>query len=182
LKMVPDPYPTGESRMKALFHTATAKEAKLSRAPDFYPEAFKDALIGVDFLQVASSSQSKETFPYAQFGIMKTPEGDVDPESWSAFQDKQARTALELNMFTDTRFCVTECGYIGIAPGGTAIGDLVVIVFGVTSPCFVRRCVGCEDTLAPHPCYHHIGVGYVHGIMHGEMVKEVDVGQFFKLY
>jgi hypothetical protein len=182
LKLVPEPYPTGESRMKALFHTATFRETKFSRALEFYPEAFKDALMGLDFLKIGCSSQSEETFPYERFSILKTAEGEIDPESWSAFENKQVRMALKLNMYTDAQFCVTEGGYIGIAPGGIAVGDVVVIVGGVTSPCFFRQCDGYKDISAPHPCYHHVGVGYIHGIIHDEKVKRVDKRCSFTLY
>lgn len=175
LQMVPDPYPTGASRVEALWRTVTAKENTISGDIEFDPDIFKDSLEGLEFLHLNATSPN--SIPYAKFGT------SADPASIERFRTKIRRSTLNLNLhFTDTRFCVTERGYIGMAPGGARVGDLVVIVFAVSSPCFLRWCTGCSNIKGLHPCYHHIGVGYVHGMMQGEMVRDVGDPKLFTLY
>lgn len=61
-------------------------------------------------------------------------------------------------------FFMTECGKMGIGPYDTQIGDSAVILYGGNS-CFILRPTGIRYTLQ--------GDAYVHGIMDGELVKDL---------
>jgi hypothetical protein len=181
-KMVPEPYPTGEPRMKALWHCVTPKKQGIDRPHNYHPEEWDDVLEALELLTQSLIHSSKSTFPYDKLGIKIAEDGKPDPESLRMCQEKILLVVSDLGMFVDCRFCVTDGGYLGVAPAGTAIDDLLVVVFGVSSPCFVRFCSGCDEIKASHPCYHHIGVGFVYGMMNGEMVEDVSSGQKFALY
>lgn len=66
----------------------------------------------------------------------------------------------------------TDCGYIGLAPAGTQIGDIVSILLGCHQPIMLRpndSTDRCERT------YSVVGACYVHGIMNGEAIyQDVD--------
>ncbi|KAK4442826.1 heterokaryon incompatibility protein-domain-containing protein [Podospora aff. communis PSN243] len=66
---------------------------------------------------------------------------------------------------TNRSFIVTEDGSMGLAPGMTRVGDVVVIIAGANTP-FVLRPVA-EDTRR----FQMVGEAYVHGVMNGEAVK-----------
>ncbi|KAF5878889.1 putative heterokaryon incompatibility protein [Botrytis fragariae] len=59
---------------------------------------------------------------------------------------------------------ISEQGYVGLVPGHSLPGDVIVIIFGMVQP-FVIRSVG-EDR------WELIGEAYVHGIMDGEIMKD----------
>jgi hypothetical protein len=66
-------------------------------------------------------------------------------------------------------FFVTKRGYIGIGPDTMGPGDTVCTLFGSTVP-FILRAV--EDSEK----FRLIGESYVHGIMDGELWKDIDGG------
>jgi hypothetical protein len=61
---------------------------------------------------------------------------------------------------------VSEEGYFGSGPESMEIGDTVWVVSGCSSLLVFRK----------HPsdatCYQLVGEAYIHGLMHGEAVKE----------
>ncbi|TGO29111.1 hypothetical protein BPAE_0019g00270 [Botrytis paeoniae] len=59
---------------------------------------------------------------------------------------------------------ISEKGYVGLVPGHSLPGDVIVIIFGMIQP-FVIRSIG-EDR------WELIGEAYVHGIMDGEIMKD----------
>ncbi|KAM0146944.1 hypothetical protein ACHAQE_010483 [Botrytis cinerea] len=59
---------------------------------------------------------------------------------------------------------ISEQGYVGLVPGHSLPGDIIVIIFGMVQPSVVRS-VG-EDR------WELIGEAYVHGIMDGEIMKD----------
>ena len=61
------------------------------------------------------------------------------------------------------RFFTTMSGYVGIGPNTCQPGDKVVIIFGCASP-LVLHSIGSH--------YQVVGESYVHGIMHGEAVRD----------
>lgn len=80
----------------------------------------------------------------------------------------------------ERRFCVSETGYLALAPDGVEQGDLIAIVPGADVP-FIFRRLKAEA----HPeKYELVGEAYVHGLMHGEWFgrdngagqEETDVG------
>ncbi|GES64630.1 hypothetical protein ATEIFO6365_0009011900 [Aspergillus terreus] len=65
------------------------------------------------------------------------------------------------------RFCATEKGRLGWAPEAAQEGDLICIFHGAKVPYVIRP---CEDGN-----YILLGAGYLHGMMHGEVLKMKDM-------
>ncbi|KAH9203637.1 heterokaryon incompatibility protein-domain-containing protein [Leptodontidium sp. 2 PMI_412] len=61
------------------------------------------------------------------------------------------------------RFCSTTSGNLGWAPNPAQEGDLMCIFYGAKTPHVLRPCGDGKFKL--------IGVGYLHGMMHGEVLK-----------
>lgn len=72
------------------------------------------------------------------------------------------------------RFFVTQKGYIGLGPTGTAVGDEVFLLVGGSSPFILRPDEGStipQDV--PFIKIHKLlGPAYVHGIMDGEAMRD----------
>ena len=74
------------------------------------------------------------------------------------------------------RFMTTHRGYLGWAPDNiygssdeqTREGDLVAIVFGCSTPLVIRPF---------GDCYQVLGEAYVQGLMDGEVIAALEVGQ-----
>jgi hypothetical protein len=80
----------------------------------------------------------------------------------SRFSDVGTLMCSERSLFT------TSKGYIGLGPGAVREGDQVCVLYGGIVP-FVLR--------ARDPWYHLIGEAYVHGLMRGEVIKEMQEGK-----
>jgi hypothetical protein len=67
------------------------------------------------------------------------------------------------------RFITTMKGYAGLGPTSCVPGDLICIILGCATPIILRRVEG-----------HFVVVGecYVHGIMHGETMADLDAGTY----
>jgi hypothetical protein len=76
--------------------------------------------------------------------------------------------------YPDTRSY--EVGYFGLGPGATRAGDLCCIIFGSPVPLILRR---ADEN------YQLVGEAYVHGVMNGKAVGQLDQGksqaEYFKL-
>jgi len=59
---------------------------------------------------------------------------------------------------------------VGLAPQGTRVGDEIWIFVGATTPFVIRRIDG--------GAYKFIGNGYVHGIMKGELMEDLEKGRY----
>jgi hypothetical protein len=70
---------------------------------------------------------------------------------------------------TGCRLIISDKWYVGLAPESAEEGDLICILLGGQTP-FVLRQAGDHYTL--------IGPCYVHGIMDGEAMEQVNVGKF----
>ncbi|KAL8740304.1 MAG: hypothetical protein Q9190_006979 [Brigantiaea leucoxantha] len=68
-------------------------------------------------------------------------------------------------------FFITKKGYVGLAPAMVRKDDFIVIIKGVTVPMLLRRIPDSVPGLIT--CYL-IGDCYVHGIMQGEYLRNVD--------
>jgi hypothetical protein len=64
-------------------------------------------------------------------------------------------------------FGVTEKGYIGMAPQGSEVGDVIGLIYGMHIPCVLRK---HKET------WKFVGGAYVHGIMDSEGL-EVECGE-----
>ena len=90
------------------------------------------------------------------------------PETEKAAQwvlrEVQDSYALALsNNFTSRRFFITDKGRMGLAAGGTAVNDAIVIVRDYEYPLMMREGHGA--------CCQLVSQAYVEGIMHGEVLE-----------
>jgi len=68
-----------------------------------------------------------------------------------------------------TSFIQTGCGYIGTAPAGTQIGDVVTVLLGCNKPMVLRPNEGLEAETGS-PTFSVVGACYVHGIIDDEVM------------
>lgn len=66
------------------------------------------------------------------------------------------------------RFCVTKSKYFVLALGHTIEGDRIGLLKGGRYPIVLR---------ATGPAWHVVGECYIHGIMHGELFQDDDLGK-----
>ena len=71
------------------------------------------------------------------------------------------------NMCNGRRFFITEKGYIGIGPAALRQHDLVCVLFGGATPFVLKM----EEEY-----YRFIGEAYVHGLMNGEAISQLEAG------
>jgi hypothetical protein len=71
------------------------------------------------------------------------------------------------------RLCVTSKGYVGAVPPSTQVGDEIVVFAGMQTPSVLCH-VGLEQ-------YCYIGECYIHGTMNGEVLKDGEAGEWFKI-
>ncbi|ORY03561.1 hypothetical protein BCR34DRAFT_573432 [Clohesyomyces aquaticus] len=78
-----------------------------------------------------------------------------------------------LQLLTETKYFVSESGYLGIGSSAVVPGDLVVLIFGC----------GMSYLLRPDGSGKHrlIGDAYVHGIMEGELMAQSYATQSFTI-
>ncbi len=76
----------------------------------------------------------------------------------------------------DRHLFVTTKGYIGVGHQEVYAGDLVCILFGGKTPFVLRheRTYLKEEGGAPFTPFSFFGAAYVHGIMDGEAMKDVN--------
>ncbi|KAI9702711.1 MAG: hypothetical protein M1820_006095 [Bogoriella megaspora] len=86
---------------------------------------------------------------------------------------------------TYRKFFVSEQGYMGLGPPEMQDGDLIVVLVGGHTPFIIRKANKQEvdANSGRKQCYTLIGDCYVHGIMDGEAMKDVQeegqLEQFF---
>ncbi|KAF2474923.1 uncharacterized protein BDR25DRAFT_255455 [Lindgomyces ingoldianus] len=75
------------------------------------------------------------------------------------------------------RYVITQRGYVGIVPGLTEVGDTVLIFKGGRVPFLVRK------SMERPQAYRLVGQCYIHGIMNGEVLSELEtLGNEFRLH
>jgi hypothetical protein len=84
------------------------------------------------------------------------------------------------------RFCLTEKGYLGVVGGSTQRGDRLCIVQGASVPMILRpydfsqeareKGIDLGEKYAGVKFFVQAGVGYFHGIMNGEAMKNAGGG------
>ncbi|OCK95116.1 HET-domain-containing protein [Cenococcum geophilum 1.58] len=72
------------------------------------------------------------------------------------------------------KFCVTKKGYMGMVPNHAEPGDLVCVFFGSKVPLLIR------PTRRDDSCFTVVGSLYMHGIMSGEVIDELEKGNIEK--
>ena len=111
------------------------------------------------------------------FGLGTVPDdfmpGEPDIERYRSYVYPFGTSFMEA--MTNRTFLATEDGRMGVGPCLAREGDLVTVVFGA-SLCLVLRPV--DDNR-----YRLVGDAYIHGAMHGELVRDVeqDGGEVFEI-
>jgi hypothetical protein len=92
--------------------------------------------------------------------------------SWRTFEDFMGQAnkypPCMGSCIRGRRFCITSKGFVGLVPPGTCIQDSICIIFGAQTPFIVRSREKRHKTY-----YTLIGESYFHGMMDGEMMKEI---------
>lgn len=86
----------------------------------------------------------------------------ADGGTWSNFSSKAASVCHTRTLV------ITRKGYFGLGPGATRAGDLCCIIFGSPVPLILRH---ADEN------YQLVGEAYVHGVMNGEAVEQLDQGK-----
>jgi hypothetical protein len=81
--------------------------------------------------------------------------------------------AQVLSAIPGRRFCVTDEGYVGLAPPGAQVGDLVCIVLGAQVPFLLREFHEHDKEYTSSISLHRlVGECYIQGMMRGERMNE----------
>jgi hypothetical protein len=68
---------------------------------------------------------------------------------------------------------------MGLGPTTAEKGDLICVMLGCLVPVALRACKhGLDDTGEEIPYYHFVEECYVDGIMDGETMEKLDVGEY----
>jgi hypothetical protein len=84
---------------------------------------------------------------------------------------------------------VTKRGFVGFAPPGSRVGDVVCLFLGCQTPSIIRRyrkhSVAGQGKRKPRggaaKLYQLVGECYLHGMMDGEMVQTDAEKEVFRL-
>ncbi|MCJ1435515.1 hypothetical protein MMC27_004889 [Xylographa pallens] len=72
-------------------------------------------------------------------------------------------------------FCTTTAGYMGLVPEQAQTEDVIVVLFGGSSPFILRLREGAHGGTPQEREWQLIGECYIHGIMDGEAMKASDL-------
>ena len=90
-------------------------------------------------------------------------------------QAQAEERSLTEEVTKNRKFCITELGRMGLVPASTEADDRVVVLFGMQTPVVLRA-------LAPVPvdarptCYRLLGESFVGGLMDGESIRAMKMG------
>ena len=141
---ISDPYPTGESRLEALWRTLVTNRASNMQVAErnmFELALSANAIERID----AGVRDPRKRFPL----------GDTFMIGFAA---------LVYRAMSGRRFFVTDNGFIGLAPADVKEKDRIVLLFGVEVPMILRD---LENGMM-----EVIGACYCHGIMEGEGLRD----------
>jgi hypothetical protein len=120
--------------------------------------------------------------PDVEKGFHLVRAGHHNPNTESAGRErKDTEEAIIARAYVNTllmvsnsrKYFISKQGYLGLGPGGTLPGDLVVILFGLDMPFVLRPAVDGQ--------YRIIGEAYVHGIMDGEYMNQKPTAETFTI-
>ena len=166
-------YPTGENPFDVLWQTliagrdqdgqelndSTSRIMKLS-----YLAFRKECKVPTDYARDDTSDSS-----FVQEHISTDSENREELSTQDA--DSYTFDSVFFPLTHQYTVCLTERGYLGLAPKNAKIKDWACVVYGCPVPFVIRRSEGREGAL-----YQLIGKSYVHGIMNGEAL----LGESFK--
>ena len=94
-------------------------------------------------------------------------------------QDKaqEEERSLTEEVTRNRKFCITELGRMGLVPASTEVGDRVVVLFGMQTPAILRKLAPVSVDARP-ACYQLLGENFVQGLMDGEAIRAIEMGNF----
>ncbi|KAI9691963.1 MAG: hypothetical protein M1820_009671 [Bogoriella megaspora] len=87
---------------------------------------------------------------------------------WDANDVQRETASWAMNVLAWRRLVTTMKGYLGLVPGSTQQGDVIAVLMGCDTPLVLRK---------SGSAYEVVGECYVHGIMHGEVLRMVEEGK-----
>ena len=159
----------GQTLEEAVWRTLVGDKTTTTRpAPAEYGDAWNTC---TRFMQALGEHPPVEKagidfFTWVAKGVLSR----FGAEAVQEFQEASKKFE-ELNVLFDSGegssphvFCITDNGYIGMAPALSQVGDTVALIFGSEIPYVLRA----DTARKPSLQYQLVGDSYVHGIMDGE--------------
>lgn len=137
-------YHTGEDTDTALWRTLIANRGWKGGKPTDMDRSSYDA-----YVRSYPSSMSSDN------AELRSEDPELRQQSWPF------ETVMQ-DVHRGRRFGITACGHVGVFPGETRNGDLIVLLPGATMPFVLRRSGGDGYIL--------VGDCYLHGVMEGELI------------
>ncbi|KAI9857566.1 MAG: hypothetical protein M1813_008158 [Trichoglossum hirsutum] len=138
-------YPTGEELSEVYWRTLVANRVQGQVPPSTLETSYKAFRTYLKKIQGIGGRLDKKS-----------------GEAATLWADMQPYSIPLLQVFEDVVFCVTERGYVGLAPRKAMAGDVISILLGSALPLVLRK-FG-PDTSE----FYLVGGSYIHGIMDGE--------------
>jgi hypothetical protein len=188
-----DDLPLSEERERELFREHAMDYGMTLTEEDFHALQASKELLASQFLPCDSTPECK----HCTIVNLPLPEGmrvtgpspalaqrDTDPflkDYQLVACDPEMDILIRMRQTLDTRtFIITKSGLMGLGPKHTRAGDAVAVLTGAKVP-FVLRATGVYQTQREIGVgfrsireYRVVGDAYVHGIMQGEAVRDVD--------
>ena len=138
-----------------------------------YP-ALEDALEACASIWIQNEPELRE-FTRSQKDLWRRLSTQSPHRDWSWFRTTAGYSLLDRHLFT------TSKGDFGLSPKGTKSNDIIVILYGGSTP-YVLREIPCPPTLTvthrllDGPVYEFIGECYLGRHMHGSSVEKAGFG------
>lgn len=175
------PFPDGDSLQEAFRRTLLGDRAVVRDGTAL--SALEEVAAFDELLQWLMEYQLRITIE------LGGTDSDYSQEVMSAFQKpvlspNGSYTFTHMRSMLDrSRMVVSAKGYIGIAPGGTKIGDHICVLHGGEMPFILRERSGDDNSeMTVEEDFVLVGEAYVHGLMHGEAVAAADAGELKRVH
>ncbi|KAK4502228.1 hypothetical protein PRZ48_005653 [Zasmidium cellare] len=146
------------------------KQSKDTWTPDFTEKFSTTLMAGMNYIGQPAGPQEADDFLIFMKYMSRhrkspppAPYAEMDQYEKNQQQVLRAFHAIAVAC-SKRRFFVTTDGRFGIGPGGLADDDLIVVLYGGTTPFALRR-VAKER-------YRYVGACYVLGMMGGEVMRK----------
>lgn len=146
---------TSRLRMKVDLATSLADQAQRTRSSETEPLDAETLALCAEIRALLPELKARESSPEYPFEEL--------------FQSQMCA-------MVGKRPFVTRTGYVGMAPGITEPGDVVVVLFGGQTPFVLRPAAG-----EPEGFFNLLGEAYCDGIMDGEMLQKSETTDAFYL-
>ena len=103
---------------------------------------------------------------------------EFSDRAWPDQEQNKAQAeerSLTEEVTRNRKFCITELGRMGVVPASTETGDRIVVLFGMQTPVVLRTLAPVSVDARP-ACYQLLGESFVHGLMDGEAIRAMEMG------